>query len=64
MSPIMRCVILFFANSFAEIHNKAWWNNTVFYQIYPRSLYDSDADGVGDLKGEYKMFVIFIVMHY
>ncbi|KAL0120271.1 hypothetical protein PUN28_008138 [Cardiocondyla obscurior] len=36
---------------FARIQNKQWWNNTVFYQIYPRSLYDSNADGVGDLKG-------------
>ncbi|KAL6264517.1 hypothetical protein P5V15_004625 [Pogonomyrmex californicus] len=53
MSSITRlCVFLLFASGcFAKIHNKTWWNNTVFYQIYPRSLYDSDADGIGDLKG-------------
>jgi alpha-glucosidase len=28
-----------------------WWKNAVFYQIYPRSFQDSNADGVGDLRG-------------
>lgn len=30
---------------------KQWWNKKVAYQIYPKSFMDSDADGVGDLKG-------------
>ena len=28
-----------------------WWRGGVVYQIYPRSFFDSNEDGVGDLKG-------------
>ena len=28
-----------------------WWNETVWYEIFVRSFYDSDGDGVGDLRG-------------
>ncbi|MCX7921758.1 MAG: alpha-glucosidase [Clostridia bacterium] len=32
-------------------YGQRWWENAVFYQIYPRSFYDSNGDGIGDLKG-------------
>ncbi|MCB9989509.1 MAG: alpha-glucosidase [Rhodospirillales bacterium] len=31
--------------------NNDWWRGAVLYQIYPRSFFDTNKDGVGDLKG-------------
>src|SRR6266487_4191191 len=28
-----------------------WYHKTTIYQIYPRSFYDSNGDGIGDLQG-------------
>ncbi|MEZ4979743.1 MAG: alpha-amylase family glycosyl hydrolase [Chitinophagales bacterium] len=33
------------------MQNTSWWQNTTIYQVYPRSFYDSNSDGIGDLKG-------------
>jgi len=28
-----------------------WWNDAVFYEVFVRSFYDQNGDGIGDLKG-------------
>lgn len=35
----------------AQETRNEWWKRTTVYQIYPRSFYDSNGDGIGDLKG-------------
>ena len=32
-------------------NDNLWWHGGAIYQIYPRSFFDSNADGIGDLKG-------------
>ena len=34
-----------------SIATDPWWDDTVFYEIFVRSFYDSDGDGIGDLRG-------------
>lgn len=36
---------------FESVPDRKWWKEAVVYQIYPRSFKDSNADGVGDLRG-------------
>jgi glycosidase len=33
------------------ITSLSWFHKTTIYQIYPRSFYDNNGDGVGDLRG-------------
>lgn len=35
----------------AENPTHSWWKEAVVYQIYPRSFYDTNGDGIGDLNG-------------
>jgi|SRR5690554_122910 len=33
------------------MQNSPWWRGAIIYQVYPRSLMDSNGDGVGDIVG-------------
>ncbi|KAF0824633.1 alpha-glucosidase [Cytobacillus firmus] len=37
---------------------KTWWKEAVVYQVYWRSFYDSNGDGIGDLEG------LLLKLHY
>jgi oligo-1,6-glucosidase len=30
---------------------RQWWHTKIAYQIYPKSFYDTNSDGIGDLRG-------------
>lgn len=34
-----------------EVFMKTWWKEEVVYQIYPKSFYDANKDGIGDVRG-------------
>lgn len=39
------------ADRLGKASGNPWWRGGVIYQIYPRSFADSNADGIGDLRG-------------
>jgi hypothetical protein len=43
--------IFFFKKLTVDISRKQWWKEVVVYQIYPRSFFDSNEDGIGDIPG-------------
>ena len=42
--------LIFSIGSFAQ-GTTHWWNDAVFYEIFVRSFYDSNGDGIGDFAG-------------
>jgi alpha-amylase len=51
---VKRAFLLFFLLQCILIKSnaqQAWWNNTVAYEIFVRSFYDTNADGRGDFNG-------------
>ncbi len=44
-------ICIFIQAQNAAPHIPSWVKSAVFYEIYPQSFYDTNADGIGDLKG-------------
>ncbi len=62
MERMKKVILIFVLSSFfiilsgsedflQELGATYWWNDSVFYEIFVRSFYDSDGDGIGDIKG-------------
>ncbi len=48
---ILPMLIFAFAPASAQEATDHWWNDRVFYELFVRSFYDSNGDGIGDLQG-------------
>lgn len=51
MKWLVFAALLIIVNGEPKDCNPKWWKNMLLYQIYPRSLKDSNGDGIGDIQG-------------
>ena len=51
MKKVITACILSLTVLTVSTFGSSWWQDAVFYEVFVRSYYDSDADGIGDLKG-------------
>lgn len=49
MIIVKKAVTLYFRKE--DFMEKDWWKKAVVYQVYPKSFQDSNADGIGDIRG-------------
>ena len=49
--PLLSIILFLSTVVHAQTSHQDWWKSTTVYQIYPRSFYDTDGDGLGDLNG-------------
>ncbi|MBK7147224.1 MAG: alpha-glucosidase [Bacteroidetes bacterium] len=45
------CLLLVLSSCPVIFGQSPWYHHTTIYQIYPRSFYDSNGDGIGDIPG-------------
>ncbi|MBC8098621.1 MAG: alpha-amylase, partial [Armatimonadetes bacterium] len=48
---LLLCSALMTVTSAQPPAEAQWWNDRAFYQLFVRSFYDSDGDGIGDFQG-------------
>ncbi|MCK9426260.1 MAG: alpha-amylase family glycosyl hydrolase [Ignavibacteriaceae bacterium] len=51
MKYLKLLVLFLFLCSITTAQTTYWWNDAVFYEIFVRSFYDANSDGIGDFKG-------------
>ncbi len=48
---LLLCILFAICNLQSVSAHTPWYHQTTIYQIYPRSFYDSNNDGIGDIQG-------------
>ena len=49
--PTAEAICTSLADLTTDLAQLGWWNDAVFYELFVRSFYDSDGDGIGDFNG-------------